>query len=194
MRACWAATLLVLAQPSPASYATCRGTSALPRVLALTHRHLHKSPCGHGHSLKFPGVSLSLHCGSFPGNCALFLCVSSRVHSIWSRGTSRKLGMSSSPQGRRGTLQLNLSRHVWGACRKASEGFQHRLSAHSRRRFRPEKWKFETQLGLPRFAHYCSSIPGRAGRVIRAFSLASLDSGRPLGGFRTSTFPGGNGV
>src|SRR5882762_8124859 len=31
--------------------------------------------------LKFPGVSLSLHCGSFPGNCALFLCVSSRVHS-----------------------------------------------------------------------------------------------------------------
>jgi hypothetical protein len=31
--------------------------------------------------LKFPGVSLSLHCGSFPGNCAPFLCVSSRVHS-----------------------------------------------------------------------------------------------------------------
>src|SRR6266566_1832332 len=45
MRACWAATLLVLAQSSPTSYATCRGTSALPRVLALTHRHLHKSPC-----------------------------------------------------------------------------------------------------------------------------------------------------
>src|SRR3989454_7065953 len=37
--------LLVLVQPSPASCATCRGTSALPRVLALTHRHLHKSPC-----------------------------------------------------------------------------------------------------------------------------------------------------
>src|SRR5882762_3690753 len=33
--------------------------------------------------LKFPGVSLSLHCGSFPGNCALFLCVSSRVHSTF---------------------------------------------------------------------------------------------------------------
>src|SRR5438445_13510203 len=45
MRACWAVTLLVLAQPSPASYATCRGTSALLRVLALTHRHFHKSPC-----------------------------------------------------------------------------------------------------------------------------------------------------
>src|SRR5713226_2480951 len=37
------------------------------------------------------------------------------------------------------------------------------------------------ELGLPRFAHYCSSIPGRAGR---AGSVA----------FRTSTFPGGNGV
>src|SRR5216684_1303138 len=34
------------------------------------------------HSLKFPGISLSLHCGSFPGNCASFLCVTSRVHSI----------------------------------------------------------------------------------------------------------------
>src|SRR5712691_11131773 len=37
--------LLVLLQPSPASYATCRVTSFVPRVLALTHRHLHKSPC-----------------------------------------------------------------------------------------------------------------------------------------------------
>src|SRR5712691_11107574 len=45
MRACWAVTLLVLVQPSPASCATCKGTSALPRVLALTHRHRHKSPC-----------------------------------------------------------------------------------------------------------------------------------------------------
>src|ERR1700674_1482505 len=45
MRACWAATLLVLVQPSPASCATCRGTSVVPQVLALTHRHPHKSPC-----------------------------------------------------------------------------------------------------------------------------------------------------
>src|SRR6266478_960809 len=45
MRACWAAMILVLVQPSPASCATCRGTSGVPRVLALTHRHLHKSPC-----------------------------------------------------------------------------------------------------------------------------------------------------
>src|ERR1700674_3424520 len=45
MRACWAATLLVLVQPSPAACATCLGTSVVPRVLALTHRHPHKSPC-----------------------------------------------------------------------------------------------------------------------------------------------------
>src|SRR5216684_2643091 len=45
MRACWAATLLVLVPPSPASCATCTGTSVVPRVLALTHRHRHKSPC-----------------------------------------------------------------------------------------------------------------------------------------------------
>src|SRR5207302_4738852 len=44
MRACWAVTLLVLVQPSPASCATCRGTSVVPRVLALAHRHLRKSP------------------------------------------------------------------------------------------------------------------------------------------------------
>src|ERR1700733_15555850 len=45
MRACWAATLLVLVQPSRATCATCLGTSVVPRVLALTHRHPHKSPC-----------------------------------------------------------------------------------------------------------------------------------------------------
>ena len=45
MRACWAATLFVLVQPSPAFCATCRGTSVVPRVLALTRRHFHKSPC-----------------------------------------------------------------------------------------------------------------------------------------------------
>src|SRR3982074_506983 len=45
MRACWAATLLVLVPPSPASCATCRGTSVVPRVLVPTHRHLRKSPC-----------------------------------------------------------------------------------------------------------------------------------------------------
>src|SRR6266851_2823655 len=45
MRACWAATLLVLVPPSLASCATCTGTSVVPRVLALTHRHRHKSPC-----------------------------------------------------------------------------------------------------------------------------------------------------
>src|ERR1700722_4928497 len=42
-RAGWAATLLVLAQSSPVFCATCTGTSVVPRVLALTHRHRHKS-------------------------------------------------------------------------------------------------------------------------------------------------------
>src|SRR5229473_8230386 len=45
MRACWVETLLVLVRPSPASCATCRGTSIAPPVLVLTHPHPHKSPC-----------------------------------------------------------------------------------------------------------------------------------------------------
>src|SRR5260370_33860207 len=45
MRACWAATLLVLVPPSLASCATCTGTSVVPRVPELTPRHRHKSPC-----------------------------------------------------------------------------------------------------------------------------------------------------
>jgi len=84
MRACWAATLLVLAQPSPAFCATCRGTSVVPQVLALTHRRLHKSPCVRQPFVETSGsIAFSSLC-SFPGNCALFLCVSSRVHSILS--------------------------------------------------------------------------------------------------------------
>src|SRR5437879_8268738 len=31
--------------PTPSSFATCRCTSSLPLVLALTHLHLHKSSC-----------------------------------------------------------------------------------------------------------------------------------------------------
>src|ERR1700731_4251471 len=85
MRACWAATLLVLVQPSPASCATCRGTSAVPQVLALTHRRLHKSPCVRQPFVETSGsIAFSSLC-SFPGNCALFLCVSSRVHSTPAR-------------------------------------------------------------------------------------------------------------
>src|SRR6266702_2654975 len=81
MRACWAATILVLAQPSPAFCATCRGTSVVPQVLALTHRRLHKSPCVRQPFVETSGsIAFSSLC-SFPGNCALFLCVSSRVHS-----------------------------------------------------------------------------------------------------------------
>ena len=81
MRACWAATLLVLAQPSPASCATCRGTAVVPQVLALTHRRLHKSPCVRQPFVETSGsIAFSSLC-SFPENCALFLCASSRVHS-----------------------------------------------------------------------------------------------------------------
>src|SRR3982075_2205473 len=81
MRACWAATLLVLLQPSPASCATCTGISVAPRVLALTHRHLHKSPC-----VRRPFAEIS---GSISFSSLWFLsrklcpilCVTSRVHS-----------------------------------------------------------------------------------------------------------------
>src|SRR6202035_2526236 len=75
MRACWAATLLVLVQPSPASCATCRGTSALPRVLALTHRHFHKSPC-----VRRPFVEISRNSVSssplapLPETVPIFVC------------------------------------------------------------------------------------------------------------------------
>ena len=42
-------------------------------------------PCD-GHSLKFPGVSLSLHCGFLSRKLCPILCATSRVHST-SRGT-----------------------------------------------------------------------------------------------------------
>ena len=89
MRACWAATILVLAQPSPVFCATYRGTSVVPRVLELTHRRPHKSPCVRQPFVETSGsIAFSSLC-SFPGNCALFLCVSSRVHSIF-RGVDRQ--------------------------------------------------------------------------------------------------------
>src|SRR3981081_2019803 len=75
MRACWDATLLVLVQPSPASCATCRGTSVGPRVLALTHRHLRKSP-----SVRQPFAEISGSIAFFPlwflsrKLCPIFVC------------------------------------------------------------------------------------------------------------------------
>ena len=62
MRACWAATFLVLVQPSPASCATWRGTSVVPRV------------------------SLSLHCRFLSRKLCPILCATSRVHSNISIG------------------------------------------------------------------------------------------------------------
>src|SRR2546426_71947 len=83
MRACWAAMILVLVQPSPASCATCRGTSALPRVLALTHRHLHKSPCVRQPFAEISGNTVSSSPVVPLRKLCPFLCVSSRVHSIF---------------------------------------------------------------------------------------------------------------
>src|ERR1700741_1546666 len=75
MRACWAATLLVLVQPSPASCAICRGTSVVPRVLALTHRHLRKSPSVRQPFAEISGsISFSSLWFPFPETVSNFVC------------------------------------------------------------------------------------------------------------------------
>src|SRR6267154_1093557 len=75
MRACWAATLLVLVQPSPASCATCRGTSVVPRVLALTHQHLRKSPFVRQPFAEISGsISFSPPGVPFPETVPNFVC------------------------------------------------------------------------------------------------------------------------
>src|SRR5258707_1009661 len=75
MRACWDATLLVLVQPSPASCATCRGTSDVPRVLALTHRHLRKSPSVRQPFAEISGsISFSPPVVPFPETVPNFVC------------------------------------------------------------------------------------------------------------------------
>src|ERR1700746_2983022 len=75
MRACWAVTLLVLVQPSPASCATCRGTSVVPRVLALTHRHLRKSPSVRQPFAEISGsISFSSLWFPFPETVSNFVC------------------------------------------------------------------------------------------------------------------------
>src|ERR1051325_3188636 len=75
MRACWAVTLLVLVQPSPASYATCRGTSVVPRVLAPTHRHLRKSPSVRRPFAEISGsISFSSLWFPFPETVSNFVC------------------------------------------------------------------------------------------------------------------------
>src|ERR1041384_2780867 len=75
MRACWAVKLLVLVQPSPASYATCRGTSVVPRVLAPTHRHLRKSPSVRQPFAEISGsISFSPRVFPFPETVPNFVC------------------------------------------------------------------------------------------------------------------------
>src|SRR5580692_9702560 len=75
MRACWAATLLVLVPPSPASCATCRGTSVVPQVLVLTHRHSHKSPFVRQHFAETSG-SIAFSSLWFLSRklCPIFVC------------------------------------------------------------------------------------------------------------------------
>src|SRR5260370_21393610 len=75
MRACWAVTILVLVQPSPASCATCRGTSVVPRALALTHRHLRKSPSVRQPLAEISGsISFSPPGVPFPETVPNFVC------------------------------------------------------------------------------------------------------------------------
>src|SRR6266702_3404247 len=90
MRACWAATLLVLVQPSPASCATCRGTSVVPRVLALTHRHLHNSPCARQPSAEISGsIAFSPLWFLSRKLCPIFVCqFKGSLHTIPSIGRS----------------------------------------------------------------------------------------------------------
>src|SRR6202035_4405579 len=75
MHACWAATLLVLVQPSPASVATCRGASVVPRVLAPAHRHLRKSPSVRQPFAEISGsISFSPPVFPFPETVPNFVC------------------------------------------------------------------------------------------------------------------------
>ncbi len=75
MRVCWAVTLLVLVQPSPASCATCTSTSVVPRVLALAHRHLRKSPSVRQPFAEISGsISFSPPVFPFPETVPNFVC------------------------------------------------------------------------------------------------------------------------
>src|ERR1700751_3414488 len=75
MRVCWAVTLLVLVQPSPASCATCTSTSVVPRVLALAHRHLRKSPSVRQPFAEISGsISFSPLVFPFPETVPNFAC------------------------------------------------------------------------------------------------------------------------
>src|SRR5437016_8693426 len=74
-----------------------------------------------GHSLKFPGVSPSLHCDSFPGNCAHF-CVSVQGFSsvqVLSNAIERLKGSPASPGPKRvfRTVVSELARGLTWPCK-----------------------------------------------------------------------------
>src|ERR1700746_587527 len=59
----------------PASCATCTGTSVVPRVLALTHRHLHRSPSVRQPFAEISGsISFSSLWFPFPETVSNFVC------------------------------------------------------------------------------------------------------------------------
>ena len=91
MRACWAATLLVMVQPSPASCATCRGTSVAPRVLVLTLRHPHKSPCARPPSVEISGSTAFSSLWFLSRKlCPIFVCqFKGSLHRSFARGEGR---------------------------------------------------------------------------------------------------------
>jgi len=105
MRACWDATLLVLVQPSPASCATCRGTSDVPRVLALTHRHLRKSPSVRQPFAEISGsISFSPPVVPFPETVPNFVChFKGSLHfvQVLSNAIERLKGSPTSPDPKR---------------------------------------------------------------------------------------------
>src|SRR5207253_6724191 len=83
---CWAVTLLVLVQPSPASCATCTSTSVVPRVLAPAHRHLRKSPSVRQPFAEISGsISFSPPVFPFPETVPNFVChFKGSLHILWS--------------------------------------------------------------------------------------------------------------
>src|SRR6267142_7027640 len=91
MRACWAVTLLVPVQPSPASCATCTGTSVVPRALVLTHRHLRKSPFVRQPFAEISGsISLSPPVFPFPETVPTFVChFKGSLHNLPSQRAAR---------------------------------------------------------------------------------------------------------
>src|SRR6267378_365377 len=132
MRACWAATILVLVQPSPASCATCRGTSVVPQVLVLTRRHLHKSPCARQPFAEISGnISFSPPVFPFPETVPNFVChFKGSLHSVQvlSNAIERLKGSPASPGPKRvfRTVVSELARGLTCPCKPVGHANEHK--------------------------------------------------------------------